>query len=155
MRLSFKKLATIGIFASLSMTATAHHGFTGEYDNTKPIWLQGTVQTVTFQHPHAVLKIAVQKDNPKPKKHASATFLTASPIHQASYANKTVSLEFPPISRFNSLNGQIKKGDKIALIAYRNCESPHQLRVQWIRLNNGKEVERSGRVQTEVAGCHH
>lgn len=150
-----KQAAAASVLALIMPTAFAHHGFTGEYDNTRPIWLQGEVQAATFQHPHAVLKLTVQKDSPKPAKPASATFLSTNPVHLADYAGKTASLEFPPISRFNSLNGQIKKGDKIALIAYRNCEAPHQLRVQWIRLNNGKEVERSGRVQTEVAGCHH
>lgn len=149
-----KTITASVILAGISAAAFAHHGFTGEYDTTRPLWLQGTVKTAVFQYPHAIVELAVESNELRREKPGSADFLTTIPLIDTTYTGKTVKLEFPPIQRFNSLDGKVKAGEKVSLIVYRNCESPHQLRVQWIRLGDGTEVVRSGRVQTEVQGCN-
>lgn len=149
-----KVISAGAIFACISTTAFAHHGFTGKYDTTRPLWLQGTVETAVFQYPHAIVELAVQPEETRIKNPSSVEFLTTSPLNDPTYIGKTVRVEFPPIQRFNSLDGKLKTGDTVSLIVYRNCEAPHQLRVQWIRLDDGSEVVRNGRVQTETQGCN-
>ncbi|WP_337271112.1 DUF6152 family protein [Oryzifoliimicrobium ureilyticus] len=151
-RLSAFVVMLIGIPVTV---AFAHHGFTGEYDVTRPVWLQGVVKTATFQYPHAIVELDVQAGEGRPERPADTGFLTVTPVNDPGYAGKTVRLEFPPIARFNSLEGQLNAGDNVSVIVYRNCEAPNQLRVQWIRLGDSTEVARSGRVQTEVQGCDH
>lgn len=148
-KMSLICMTVFGMTANVS----AHHGFSGKYDNTRPLWLQGTIQTVVFQYPHAIVSLAVPPDETTGDRPASAPFLSSDPVSDPQYNGRTVRLEFPPISRFNSLENEIKSGDKVSVIVFRNCEQPHQLRVQWIRLTDGREVARSGRVQTEVEGC--
>ncbi|WP_218969181.1 DUF6152 family protein, partial [Klebsiella quasivariicola] len=131
----------------------AHHGFSGKYDKARPVWLHGTIRTAVFQYPHAIVNMSVQPDDTHSGRPASAIFLSSDPVSDPEYKGRTVRLEFPPVSRFNSLENQIKPGDSVSVIAFRNCEKPHQLRVQWIRLSDGSEVARSGPVQTEVEGC--
>lgn len=62
-------------------------------------------------------------------------------------------IEFPPVRRFFALEERIQPGDRIALIALRNCEPPHQLRAQWVAPESGPPVVRSGRMQSEVERC--
>ena len=42
-----------------AMPVFAHHGFTGRYDASKPINIQGTVRAVTVAYPHAEITIQV------------------------------------------------------------------------------------------------
>lgn len=146
-------LAAVLAASAIGAAASAHHGFTGRYDTTRPVWLQGNVTRATFQYPHALLTLRLAPRGERPERPASADFLSASPAVDPALRGRSVTLEFPPISRFNSLNGRIRAGDSVRVVAFRNCLAPHQLRVQWIRLADGSDVARSGRVQTEVAGC--
>lgn len=65
----------------------------------------------------------------------------------------SIEIEFPPVDRFFELEGRIRPGDRIAVIALRNCEAPHQLRGQWIAPPDGPAVVREGRMQSEIDGC--
>ncbi len=54
--------------ASLLMAALpvlAHHSFKAQYDETKPITLQGTVTKVTWNNPHVLMYLLVKGDNGK------------------------------------------------------------------------------------------
>lgn len=148
-------LITIAAAAGLlaAGTAGAHHGFTGRYDAGRPVWLEGQVQSVRFGAPHSVLRLDVAAATAPSPLPAELDFLERPPLTPPEWTGQRVAVEFPPIERFNALQDRLKPGDRVALVAYRNCSTPHQLRVQWVRLPDGGTVVRSGRLQTEVPAC--
>lgn len=113
--------------AATAQAALAHHGFQGRYDAAHPVRVSGVVERAAFEHPHARLWLVVD--------------------------GRRVEVEFPPISRFNALRGRVAPGDRVEIDALRNCDPPHQLRVQRVRLGDGAEIAVPGRVQTETKGC--
>ena len=50
------------LFAS---SASAHHSFAAEYDNSKQVTVKGTVQKVAWVNPHAYVYIDVKDENGK------------------------------------------------------------------------------------------
>jgi hypothetical protein len=52
-------IALLAAFASVP--AWAHHAFSAEYDNTKPLKLEGTVKKVEWINPHSWITIDVKK----------------------------------------------------------------------------------------------
>jgi hypothetical protein len=51
----------LGLFASA--TATAHHSFAVQYDDTKPITIQGWITKVEWTNPHVYFYMDVEDDN--------------------------------------------------------------------------------------------
>jgi hypothetical protein len=52
----------IALLAALApVPAWAHHAFSAEYDNTKPLKLEGTVKKVEWINPHSWITIDVKK----------------------------------------------------------------------------------------------
>ena len=52
----------VALLAALaSVPAWAHHAFSAEYDNTKPLKLEGTVKKVEWINPHSWITIDVKK----------------------------------------------------------------------------------------------
>lgn len=136
------------LLAVLPAAVMAHHGFGGRYDRTAPVLVDGVVVSAYFGQPHP--EITLETD-PAP---SGATSL---PEHFAAglvpWSEATATVEFPPIGTFFGLDGHVGVGDRVAIVAYRNCDPPHQLRGQWISVEAYGEAEASGRVQTEVDGC--
>lgn len=136
-----------------TVPAGAHHGFTGAYDASRPIFMEGTVQRVTVAYPHVELTLQVtaraQVPGTLPKiddlgiPELMKLMTSAAP---GSYALQVAGLQ-------SELEGRIAAGDRIALVALRNCLPPNQHRTRWIRVASGEVVSLSGRTQTEVAGC--
>lgn len=132
----------------------AHHGFGGEYNRSTPIYLEGFVTSAYFGYPHAELTLAVNKQTQRAVLPESANEFLSGLTFWYDALGETPEVEFPPVRRFFSLEGKIEKGDAVKLIVLRNCEPPHQLRVQWVMMANGEQVKRSGRMQNEVEDCH-
>ena len=40
----------------------AHHGFTGRYDDARPIYVEGVVRSASFRRPHPVIEMKVDDD---------------------------------------------------------------------------------------------
>lgn len=133
--------------ALVPATVLAHHGFGGRYDRNNPVYLEGLVVSAFFGQPHPELVVMVDAAAPVPPDLAGRfPGLVAWPGPEAT-------VEFPPVRAFFALDGAVIEGDRIALVALRNCEPPNQLRGQWLKTTDGNVVEASGRLQTEVEGC--
>jgi hypothetical protein len=133
--------------------AHAHHGFGGRYDRSRPIWLSGTVTRIGAAPPHPTIELRVEPGAvPELPREAIAEF-SGPVVTRAEDAGATRTIEFPPVRTFFDLGGQVRAGDRVAILALRNCSPPHQLRSQWIRLASGVIVRRAGRMSGQVDGC--
>jgi hypothetical protein len=146
-----------GVFVAASCAAAApalaHHGFGGRYDTRVAIYLAGTVSRVRIGMPHPVIELRVSLPPVLPTGLPEAAEFEPRLLMRPEDQAQTREVEFPPVARFLELGPEIKPGDRIALIALRNCVAPHQLRGQWIQLASGRVVVRQGRMQNEVEGC--
>lgn len=139
------------VLACAGTAALAHHGFSGRYDRSTPLWIEGVVTDASFGFPHSTLVLdtgagALPVDLPE----SAVEFADGLAILPEA---GEVAVEFPPVGRFNGLEDRVGVGDRIQLVVLRNCEPPHQLRVQWIAPATGEPVVREGRMQEEVAAC--
>ncbi len=144
--------AALGALSVLAASAAlAHHGFGGRYDRSTPVWLEGVVEDAFFGYPHAEIVLRADRDPDLGDLPVTASEFDAGlAVYEG---DDTVEIEFPPVQLFFALEGRIDVGDRIAVIVLRNCEPPHQLRGQWVRLADGEQVLRRGTMQEEVLGC--
>lgn len=56
MRHSCLAIAGFSILAVTTVTAVAHHGW-GSYDASKPVTVEGSILTSTFENPHATIAV--------------------------------------------------------------------------------------------------
>jgi hypothetical protein len=138
--------------------ASAHHGFGGRYDLSRPVWIEGVVKQVHFGQPHAEITVEVPADIQLPRTApdlaSAASFLDGSALTvRADTAGRVVKIELPPTQQFFRLGNVVVVGATIAVVAVRNCEAPHQLNGQWLRLASGEIVARSGAMSYMVKGC--
>jgi hypothetical protein len=159
-----KKMLRYAVGAALALGflvaggARAHHGFDGRYDLAAPVWIEGVVVDAYFGHPHSELTVHVSSDiavpEPRPELGPAASFLDPQALTvPADIVGQTVVLELPPTAQYASLGNRIASGDRIAVIAVRNCEPPHQLNVQWLRLPGGEVESRTGAMSYMVEEC--
>ncbi len=138
---------------AFAVPAVAHHGFTGQYDASKPTYIQGTVQAVTVAYPHAEMTIQVVDAATVPRELPEIANLRIQNVMEKMAVAEpgTYALQISGLQ--DELQGNIAAGDKIALVALRNCLPPNQYRSRWIRLASGKIASFAGAAQTEVNGC--
>lgn len=146
---AFLILASIAIGAP----AAAHHGFTGRYDTDRPIWLVGTVTATSFSPPHPIVTVSVDARPALPRLERAPAELTGPVTIRAEDSGQTRTVEFPPVQTFFSLGERIKVGDRVEIVALKNCRPPHQLRSQWLRLADGTVTARDGRLAYMARGC--
>lgn len=142
-------------FGALSLPATAHHGFRGAYDATSPLFMEGTVEEVTLAYPHVEMTIIVPADITVPATLPNLDVL-GIPDAQAKIAPvsaDTYHLQMAGTNFVTDLADRVKVGDRVALVALRNCQPPHEHRSRWIRIASGEVVTRGGATQAEVQGC--
>lgn len=145
-------LGALGVLG-LPTKLLAHHGFGGRYDTSQAIWLEGPVETVRVGMPHPRLWLRVAVPAVRPAALPQGAEFEPRLVLRAEDVGQLREIEFPPVSRFLDVAPEVKPGDAVAVIAFRNCLPPHQLRGQWLRLASGRVVVREGRMQTEVMGC--
>lgn len=141
-----------------SSLAFGHHGFHGRYDLSKPVWVEGVVLRSYFGNPHSVLTVQVPADLEMPEAPPTlgpaASFLSTAALHvPTDLPGQTVQLELPPTPQYSTLGGRVSAGDRIAAVAIRNCEPPHQLNVQWLHLADGSVESRRATMSYMVRKC--
>lgn len=134
-------------------TALAHHGFSGRYDVSIPIYLRGVVEAAYFGLPHTEITLTIDPSAGAPELAGTGAEFNDGLVPWSAELGKRVEIEFPPVARFFDLDGRVSIGDTVAVVVLRNCEPPHQLRGQWIAPEAGEPVVRSGRMQSEIGGC--
>lgn len=150
--------AAMLIGLSIAGIARAHHGFDGLYDLAAPVWVEGVVVEAYFGHPHSELTVQVADDivlpSPRPDLGPAGAFLDAQALTvPEGVVDRTVVLELPPTRQYSTLGDRIGEGDTVAAVAVRNCEPPHQLNVQWLRLPDGAVESRIGTMSYMVEEC--
>jgi hypothetical protein len=91
-----------------SPQAAAHHGWSG-YDETKPVTLEGQIQQVTAQNPHATITLAAK--------------------------DKVWTVVLAPLSRMDSRGlpaDRLKVGDAATVVAYVSKSDPTEARAERI-----------------------
>lgn len=156
------KVMTAIIFVSAICVTKVegHHGFTGQYDVSSPLYLEGTVQEVRWQSPHSILVLELPKNlevPPKFRQLAQINQLGSDIQKQLAVPRNLLGtqqrVEFPPVaSMINPLRDHLQNGDSVQLVVLRNCKPPNQLRVLLARLSDGTTVART-RTGNLVNGC--
>ncbi len=148
----------VGFLAALILSSglvLAHHGVTGRYDSSTPIVLSGTVTRATFSPPHPVLLVRID---------TAEVTLTAEEVNRPDdFAGPFVvrprdvgqvrEIEFSPVSEFYDLADRVSVGDRVSVLALRNCLPSNELRSSWINLSDGQVVSYTGDWARLVAGC--
>jgi len=132
----------------------AHHGVTGQYDMSTPIVIGGMVTRTTFAPPHPIVTVRVeQTDIPagnldRPDEFRGQLVVRAEDIGQDR------EIELSPVRTFYDLADRVRVGDRVLIVALRNCLAPNQLRSSWIRLADGEVVSYTGGLHRRVDGCN-
>jgi hypothetical protein len=167
-----RALASAGLSAAAAGTtllvtaapASAHHGFTGEYDVASPLYVQGTVESATYGYPHGLIDITPGAPTTAP---ADLTRLTApqlanlggadvvtdaAPVRAQGDGRLTLLLPPPMTTEVADRGDRPEAGDQVGAVVFRECTTG-ELRVQLLRISDQEHVVRSGVMQTEVQGC--
>jgi hypothetical protein len=137
--------AALALAATAAPAAPAHHGFTGRHDTDRPIWLTGVVTALSASPPHPSIALRVDAEAAAPPGTRPVEFTGALAVRPED-RGQTVQIEFPPVAAFHALGQSVRVGDRVQIMALRNCRPPNQLRSQWIRLADGAVVQREGRL---------
>lgn len=144
--------------------AEGHHGFTGRYDRSKPLYIEGQITQATYMLPHGLITIEPSPPTPPPpdlfelsgdayaRLGGRDVVVRTQPI-QATGGGVLVLLLTPPMT--TDMAGRAAppaRGQAVGAIVFREC-STGELRVQLLRISPKESVVRVGVLQTEVDGC--
>ncbi|MCS6996773.1 MAG: DUF6152 family protein [Casimicrobiaceae bacterium] len=122
-----RRLFTIALATAWIGPALAHHGWSS-FDETRPLYLEGTVKAVRWQNPHVVLVLELTSTTPPaslatlavPRQIASvdaARILTAA--KPPTRKDQQWEIELAPLTRMEAWKvREIKPGEKLAVVGY-------------------------------------
>jgi hypothetical protein len=156
--------AAAAVLVAAAAPASAHHGFTGEYHASAPLYVHGTVQSATYGYPHGLIHIT-----PGPAVAAPADLqqlssreqvnlggldvvTTAAPVSAEGDGQLTLLLPPPMTTEVAARGDRPEAGAQVGALVFRECTTG-ELRVQLLRISAQQHVVRSGVMQTEVQGC--
>ncbi len=129
----------------LSPAARAHHGWSA-FDESQPVWIEGTVKSVKWQNPHvelvldampaksgadAVARRAVPQQTLPVD--GAALLARAQPVTRAG----SWTLELAPLFRMNAWGvTEPKPGDAVAALGYAPGGKPGLMRVEFLYLGD-------------------
>jgi len=152
-RQKYIAVAAAVLSLACAIPSLAHHGFTGAYNAKRPIYMEGTVESVTVAYPHVEMTIQVKGTASVPNELPDIAKLGIADVMKLLTVAEPGSYELQIAGLQQELEGRIAKGDAIALVALQNCLPPKQYRSRWLRVASGEVVSLGGRTQTEVNGC--
>ncbi|MBX5093900.1 DUF6152 family protein [Rhizobium lentis] len=146
-------LTAASAILALSEAALAHHGVTGRYDASNPIVLVGEVTATTFSPPHPIITVrVVSGDLPAYELGRKDEYFGPPVVRKEDVGAERV-VELSPVRMFYDLEGRLKVGDRVTIVALRNCLPTHQLRSTWLRLSTGEVISYEGDWAPGVNGC--
>jgi hypothetical protein len=149
-----KRLALAATGVLLSTGAVfAHHGVTGLYDTSRPVALTGTVTAASFSPPHPVISLRVERAAPPAGDLGRPDEITGPIAARDEDVGRERKVEFSPVRPFYAIGRSVRVGDRVTIVALRNCRAPHQLRSSWIRLADGAVVSYAGGLHRRADGC--
>lgn len=123
-------------------TMLAHHGGSGSYDSSKPLYLKGTVLSARYGQPHGTFKIRVPADLQVPADLGDVARLrghdTWDAPPSAVGAGEDRELLLPPdlTAEVDAMARRPGEGDEIAALVYQRCDTrgpwANELRVQML-----------------------
>lgn len=144
----------LGVLVLSGGAVVAHHGVTGRYDSSRPIVLTGTVTRATFTPPHPTLSVRVEAAEPPARETVGRPDEFTGPfVARPEDAGQVREIEFSPVRLFYDLGDRVRVGDRVVVLALRNCLPPHQLRSSWIQLSDRQVVSYTGGLHRTVDGC--
>lgn len=147
-----------------AVMAEAHHGFSGRYDRSKPLYIEGQITQATYTLPHGLITIEPASPTPPPSDLLQLTttqyarlggrdVVTRSQPIQATGGGVLVLLLTPPMTTtVGARPAPPARGQSVGAIVYREC-STGELRVQLLRVSATDTIVREGVLQREVDGC--
>ncbi|WP_210259258.1 hypothetical protein [Agrobacterium sp. a22-2] len=147
-------LGTVGSLLALTGIVQAHHGVTGKYDASSPIMLHGTITAATFAPPHPVFTVRVESGEIPDLKLGRPEEYFGPLTARADDLGTERDIELSPVRLFYDLADKLSVGDRVTIVALRNCLAPHQLRSTWLRLSTGEVVSYTGDWAPGVDGCN-
>ncbi|MBB4003656.1 MAG: hypothetical protein V7704_00105 [Aurantimonas endophytica] len=138
---------------SLAGGVLAHHGVTGQYDAATPIVLSGIVTDATFSPPHPVITVQVDAPELPPFEVGRPAEYFGPSVVRTEDVGEVRKIELSPVRMFYDLADRLSVGDRVVVVALRNCLPPHQLRSSWVRLEDGAVVSYTGDWAPGIDGC--
>lgn len=146
-------LGVVTGLVALPFAALAHHGITGSYDTSTPLVIAGTVTAATFAPPHPVLSVEVDEVEVEVGDVGRPDEFTGPFVRRSEDIGQVLEVEFSPVRTFYDLAGEVRVGDRVVVLALRNCLPPNQLRSSWVQLADGQVVSYEGGLHVKVDGC--
>ncbi|ODN68529.1 hypothetical protein [Methylobrevis pamukkalensis] len=148
-----KFIYLVAFLVLASGIAGAHHGVMGLYDTSTPIVLEGRVTRATFSPPHPVVVVAVERPTTTDLGAGRPDEFTGPPVVRPEDVGVERTVELSPVQTFYALWSRIKVGNRVTILALRNCRDPHELRSSWIRLEDGTVVSYDRGLHRKTDGC--
>ncbi|WP_020579377.1 DUF6152 family protein [Actinopolymorpha alba] len=149
------------VLGGFAAPALAHHGGTGDYDASRPIYLSGTVIKASYGYPHAVLQIRVPAKPSAPADLGDVwdirgrEFWQGEPVVEGAGQDRELLLPPDITGTIGSMDNRPGEGDTVSAIAYRRCDGDEyddELRVQLISFA-GERLKYEGTITRITDGC--
>jgi hypothetical protein len=144
--------------------AAAHHGFSGRYDRSQPLYAEGVITMSAYSLPHGLITIRPSPPTPPPPDLSTLdersylllggreVVTRTRPLEATGGGVLTLLLPPPMTTTVATLPAPPARGDTVGAIVFRECDTG-ELRVQLLRISAQERVLRSGVIQREVDGC--
>lgn len=139
----------------VSGQAEAHHGGNGDYDASRPVYVEGTVEETDYGYPHALIDLDVPDGIEAPENPPDAADLRGYEDWEELTAVEGGSHELllpPDITiEISGMDDRPEVGDEVSAITYRECDTG-ELRVQQIEFS-GERLAYGSTIAHFVDGC--
>jgi hypothetical protein len=116
------RTAMAGVVLLLARPGFTHHSFASEFDQSKPVMVQGVVTGVVWENPHVYFFVDVKEDDGKV---VTWTFETMGPNG---------------LARMGWKRDSLRPGDKVIVEAYLSKDRAHFADGRKVMLSNGRSI---------------